>query len=157
MEMYSTAAPQFVNGKDIFGKETIRRTPADAFVVLRAPLGSNHRQNSAAIRRRDCDPTAKLETTIGNHAESELIDIELQASVMVAYENIGLENTQIRSLFARAGRGMIHVRPLQPLRSGAPGNFRFRAQVDLLSAWNAAAGTESVFHCLSASSELLTP
>jgi hypothetical protein len=129
--MYSTTAPQLVSGIDIFGDESDVRIPTDEFVVLRAALGSNHGQNSTAIRRRDHHPTPKLETTIGNYTETELIDIELQASVVISYEDIGLENAQIGSLLARAGRGMLRLRSSEPLRSVSPGDFRFRVQFDL--------------------------
>jgi hypothetical protein len=134
MELYSATAPQLVSGIDIFGDESNLRIPANEFVIFRAALGSKHRQNSTAIRRRDRHPTVKLEPAIGNYTESELIDIELQASFVIAYEDIGLENTQIGSVLARAGRGIPRVQPPEPWRSVSPGDFRFRVQVDLLSA-----------------------
>jgi hypothetical protein len=92
MKMHPAAPPQVIGGIDIFGDKANLCGPADKLVVLRAALGSNQRQNRTAIRGRDRYPTVKFETAIGNYAESKPVYIELQASVMIAYEDVGLEN-----------------------------------------------------------------
>src|ERR1700722_4041903 len=113
---------------DIFGDKANVCVAPDVFVIFGAAPGSDQRQDRTAIRWRDRHPTVKFEAAIGNYAKSELIYIEFQASVVIAYEDGRVEDTQIRLLFAPAERG--GVRELW--RFPAAG-LTFRVQVDFLS------------------------
>src|SRR5882757_9490496 len=95
---HPAAAPQIVGGMNVFGDKRNLRVPADQLVVLRAALGGDHRQDRAAVGRRNRHPSAEFETRFGNNAESKLIDIKLQRSIVIANKNIRLENTQIGTL-----------------------------------------------------------
>src|ERR1700760_3452480 len=132
VKMHSTAAPQFKRGVDIFCDETDLGWPTDELVVFRTTLGSNQCKDRTAVRRCNCNPAAKFETTVRNHAEPELIHVEVEASIVIANENIGLENTKIRTPLTRVKGGGV----LYPPHRGAArlGNFGVRAQVRLLEA-----------------------
>ena len=75
---------------------------ADAFVVLRAPFGSDEGENRTAIRRSNRHPaSAKLKLGVSNYTESQLAHIKLHASIMIANEDGGLEDSEIGTLLTR--------------------------------------------------------
>ncbi len=95
---HSTAQPKIVGRKDVFGDESNLSWPPDELVSLRAALRSHHREDRAAIGRRDGHPPAEFKTRLGQHAEAKLIDVELQRSVVVPNKNVGLEQTEVGTL-----------------------------------------------------------
>src|SRR6202050_5333100 len=90
------ATPQLEGRVDILGDERNLRIPPDELVVLRATFGSDEGENRTAIRRSNGHPaSSELEASVGKHTESQLVHVELQASIMVANEDGGLEDTKI--------------------------------------------------------------
>lgn len=75
--MNSTTAPQLECGVNVLGDERDLCSSTYQAVIFRAEPWSNQREDCAAIRRCDRHPAAKLETSVGNHAESQLIHVEL--------------------------------------------------------------------------------
>jgi hypothetical protein len=104
MKADPAAPPQLEGRVNILGDEPNLRMPADVLVVFRAPFGSDEGENRAAIRRSYGHPAAaKLEASVGQHTESQLVDVELQASIVVANEDGGLEDSKIGALRVQVG------------------------------------------------------
>jgi hypothetical protein len=96
MKADPAATPQLEGRVDILGDERNLRMPANALVVFRAPFGSDEGENRTAIRRSNGHPaSAKLKAGVGHYTESQLAHVKLQASIMVANEDGGLEDTKI--------------------------------------------------------------
>src|ERR1700732_1921340 len=105
----AAATPKLEGCVDILGDECNLRMLANALVVFRAPFGSDQGENRTAVRRSNGNPTsAKFKAGIGNHTESQLAHVKLQASIMVAHEDGGLEDTKIGTLLTGTNYCCIH-------------------------------------------------
>lgn len=106
------AAPKLEGRVDILGYESNLRMLANALIVFGATFGSDQRENRTAVRRSHCHPaSAKFKAGIRNYTESQLAHVKLQASIMVAHEDRGLEDTKIRTLLTGTnGCGFARVR-----------------------------------------------
>jgi hypothetical protein len=83
--MYSAGTPDLKPGHKIFRDEygpLFRLT--DELVFFRSGLGSDKRQRRAAIRSCNQDETAMLSGTICNQPEPKLLEIESEASILIA-------------------------------------------------------------------------
>src|SRR5271154_2645368 len=91
-KMHSAAAPQLISCIDVLSDKANVRWPPDKLVVLRTALGRKQGKNCAAIRGRDRDPAAKLKAAVGQHAESKLVHVKLQAPVVIANVDVRFED-----------------------------------------------------------------
>jgi hypothetical protein len=108
MKMNPALTPLLIHGIDIFGDENDLSRPANQIIFFRAWLRRDKRNNRAAIRRRHRYPAATaFKAVISNQVESKLIQVELQASILIANENRGEENAQVGRLAIQAQRGPI--------------------------------------------------
>jgi len=86
-------------GGDVFGNENNLRRAANELVLLGVGLGSDEREDRAAIGRGDGDPTvARLKACIEGQMESELIQVEAQAAILIANENVNAMETEVQVL-----------------------------------------------------------
>jgi hypothetical protein len=86
-------------GHNIFGHQHGVPAAANQLVFRRVALGSNQRENRAAIRRRDCHPTSAGFVILINHeGKSKLVNVEPQTAVLIADEDIDTENAKVRVL-----------------------------------------------------------
>ena len=89
----AAAEPETVGGVDVFGDEGDLGGTSDQLVVRGAAFRREQSEYGAAIRRRDGDPTAKLEAAVGHYAESELLAIEFDAAAVIANEYVRFEQS----------------------------------------------------------------
>src|SRR5262245_40103040 len=107
----SALTPLLMHGIDIFSDENNLPCPADQLIFFGAGGRSDKRNDRAAVRRRDRYPAANaFNVVVGHQTESELVQVELQAPIMIADENRGEENAQVGRLTIQAQSGS--VRPL---------------------------------------------
>jgi hypothetical protein len=103
MEAHAAVVPEFIGGVDVLGEKADLSVASDELVVLCAGLGSDEGEDGGAVGWGDGDPAAiEVETRVGDDAEAELVDVELQALVVVADVDGGFEDAQIRAFGAVA-------------------------------------------------------
>jgi hypothetical protein len=84
----ATLAPFVVFGVDIFGDEVELAIATDEFVCLGIRWRQGQGDACAAVRRRNLDPSAaRLEDFIHHQPETKLVNVETQASLLIANEN----------------------------------------------------------------------
>ena len=105
----SAPSPFAVGRHDIFGYEDNLRMLADQLVVIGVGIWSDQRQHGCAVRRRNADPALSgLKADIKGQSKTELIKIESQASILIAYIHIDSVHAEIRVLPFLAKVGLIH-------------------------------------------------
>ena len=105
---HSTFAPFFVLGVNVFGEKENPAIAANQLVVRRIGLGSDECQVRAAIRRGYLDPSfARLKAVIHHQLKSKLVDIELHAAFLIAYEHDDVVYAQIRFTKVKAQDGPV--------------------------------------------------
>ena len=77
---------------DIFGNKNYLRGPADELVLRGAGLGRDQREHRGAVGRGDGYPAAGLKLGVEGQIESKLIQIESQASLLIANEDVDRVN-----------------------------------------------------------------
>ena len=84
---------------NVFGDKYNLRGPSDELVFLRAGLGNDQRKDRAAIRRSHGNPpVARLKPRIESQMKSKLIQIEPQAAVLIAHEDIHAVKAEVQIL-----------------------------------------------------------
>jgi len=92
----SAFAPLGVGGDDIFGNKGDARWAADQLVLVRVRVRGDESQNRCAVWRRDPYPALSLlRAQIEGETESELIDVETQALILIAHEDIDGMNAEV--------------------------------------------------------------
>src|SRR5271165_5447426 len=102
------ARPFPVAGDDIVGHEDDIGGAANEFELLGIRRRSDEREHGIAIRRSDCQPSfAGLEQSIRHEMKAELVEIESQALLLVADEDLHTVNAEklIRRLLGRRSHG----------------------------------------------------
>ena len=95
------ALPELVGGVDVFGDEADLGVAADESVFFGAGFGSDEGEDGLTVGRGDGDPAAvEGEIDVGEDAEAELVDVELEASFVVADVDGGFEDAQVGALRA---------------------------------------------------------
>jgi len=108
VELDAATAPELEGGVDVFGDEGDLGAAADEFVIFGAAFGGDEGENGAAVGRSDGDPaSAKLELGVGDDGEAELADVEVEAAIVIADEDGGLEDAEIGVGAVRWGRGWV--------------------------------------------------
>jgi hypothetical protein len=104
----SAFVPHLKRGIYIFCDERNLARPANLLEFFGiGPWGGKHK-NRAAIRGSHCDPTITgFEANISNQTESKLVQVEMQASILIANENCTFKNTQVGFLPIQAGSGRV--------------------------------------------------
>ena len=94
-----TLAPFAVQGHHVLcNKHDLARAP-DEFDPFRVGPGYNQGEHRAAVRRRNRYPTLPgPEANIPDQAEAELIQIEVEASILIANEDVDRMNPQMGRL-----------------------------------------------------------
>ena len=86
-------------GRDVFGDKNNLGGAADELVLLRLGLGNNKRKDRAAVRRGDGYPAVtRLKSGIEGQMESELIQVEAQAAILVTNVDVHTMETEVRVL-----------------------------------------------------------
>jgi hypothetical protein len=96
IEADAAERPLLIFRDDIFGDEDDLGGTANELVLGRIWLGGNEGKNGGAVGRSDCDeafPGLKLDV-IGE-VEAELIDVEAEAAVLIADEDLGGMDTEV--------------------------------------------------------------
>ncbi len=82
--------PLLIFRDDIFGDENDLRRTADEFVLERIGFGSDEGKNGGAVGRRYGDQAfAGLEAHVVGEVEAELVEVEAEAAVKIADEDLG--------------------------------------------------------------------
>lgn len=82
--------PLLIFRYDIFGNEYDLRGTADQFVLESIGFGSDERKHCGAVGRSYGDQTfAGLEAHVVGQVEAQLIEVEAQAAVEIADEDLG--------------------------------------------------------------------
>ena len=101
VEADAESLPELVGGVDVLGEEADLGVAADEAVFVGAGFGSDEREDGLTVGRGDRDPTAVVgEVDIGEDAEAELVDVEVEASVVIADVDGGFEDAEVRALRA---------------------------------------------------------
>lgn len=80
--------PLLILGIDIFGYENNLLCLSNQVIFFGAGIRNDKRKDRAAIRRGDRYPSATaFKTVISDQTESKLIEVELQAPIMIVNEN----------------------------------------------------------------------
>ena len=96
-------APFAELGGDIFGDKNNLCGPANELVLCRIGIRRDQRQHRRAIRRRDRYPAlAGLQAGVKCQIETQLIQVEPQASILIAHINVDRVNPEIRITPVRA-------------------------------------------------------
>src|SRR5215510_9842600 len=104
--------PLLINGIDVFGDENNLPRTANKLIFFGVGGRSDERKDRVAVRRRDRYPAATaFKAVISDQTESELVQIESQALILVANENRGEKNAQVGRLAIQA-----HSCPFPPRR-----------------------------------------
>jgi hypothetical protein len=104
--------PLLVYGVDIFGDKNKLLCLADQAIFFGARLRSDKRKEPGAIRRRHRYPAAAaFKAVISDQIEPKLIQVKLQASILIANEDSRAEDAQVGRLAIQA-----HSCPLPPRR-----------------------------------------
>jgi hypothetical protein len=105
-KMNPALVPFAVLGDDIFGEKNDRRGPADEFVVLRIGSGRDQPEHRSSVGRGNRHQAVTgLKTSIESQMESKLIQVEIQAAILIANKNVDGVNTQVRVLPVQANGG----------------------------------------------------
>src|SRR5437762_8803902 len=92
-------------GNDIIGDKRNLGGPADKLVFSGIGLRRNKREDRGAVWGRDGYPAfTGLETGVIDQTESELIQIEPQASILISNENLNGVKTKVGFFSVRANR-----------------------------------------------------
>ena len=87
---------ELVGGVDVLREEADLRVATDETVFVGAGFRSDKREDGLTIGRGDGDPTAIVgEADIGENAETKLLDVEIEAAVVIADVDGGLEDAQV--------------------------------------------------------------
>ena len=96
VKAHAVSAPFFELGEDVFGQEDDLSRAADKLVFIGAGFRSNEREHSGAIRGSDGERIfGGRERDVKSQAESQLIQVELPASLFVANENGNGSETEV--------------------------------------------------------------
>ena len=96
VEANPALAPFAKLGGDIFGDKNNLRGPANELVLCRIGIGRDQRQDRRAVRRRYRYPAlAGLQAGIKRQIEPQLIQVESQASILIANINVDRVNPEI--------------------------------------------------------------
>jgi hypothetical protein len=94
-------SPLNVFGSNILGYKDDPRGPADEFSQVGFRFGCNQGQYRRAIGRSNSQPALPgLHADVEGQIESELIQVETQASLLVANKDIHRMHTEVRALFS---------------------------------------------------------
>ncbi len=92
----SALSPLAVGSHDIFRHKRDRRGLADQFVLIRVGFGRDQGEHGGAMRRRNTYPALSgLKADIKGQVKSELIQVEPQASVLIADENVDRVHAEV--------------------------------------------------------------
>ena len=90
IEADAAQGPLLIFRDDIFGDEDDLRGTADEFVLHGIGLGSDEREDGGAVGRRYGDEAfAGLELDVVGEVEAELVEVEAEAAIEIAYEDLG--------------------------------------------------------------------
>jgi hypothetical protein len=119
LEAHAARRPFPELGGDVLCDKDDLRGPADKLVLLGIGFGHDERQDRRAIRRRYTHPPlAGLHPSVEGHVESQLVDKEVQAAVLVAHEDIHAMKPQVRG-FSDRRRDRTHARNYRAERVGS--------------------------------------
>src|SRR5262245_35719912 len=103
MKTNSALTPLLIYGIDVFSDENNLPRPANQLIFFGAGRRSDKRKDRAAVRRPDRYPSAAtFKAVINEQTESELVQVESQASILIADENRGEKYAQVRRLAIQA-------------------------------------------------------
>ena len=90
VEVNAPEGPFLIFRDDIFGDEDDLGGTADEFVLHRVRFGSDEREDRGAVGRGDGDKAfAGLELLVVGEVEAELVEVEAEAAVEIADEDLG--------------------------------------------------------------------
>ena len=94
---------------DIFGYEVDLRVASDEFPSRRVGRRKGQREARAAIRRCDLDPPAsRFEAVIHHQPKTKLVEVETQASFLIANEDHDEMQAEIRVLPIQTQKGPVN-------------------------------------------------
>jgi hypothetical protein len=103
MKTNSALTPVVKLGSDVFGNKNNLSGPANEPVFFTVWLGSDKRKERGAVRGCNCYPAASaFKVVINDYAESKLVPVESQASILIANEDGSTENTEVGVLSVQA-------------------------------------------------------
>ena len=96
IEADAAEGPLFVFRDDIFGDEDDLRGTADELVLDRIWLGGNEGKNGGAVGRSDGDEAFPgLKLNVVGEVEAELVEVEAEAAVEIADEDLSGMDTEV--------------------------------------------------------------
>src|ERR1700722_15677714 len=92
----SALSPLAEFGNHIFGKKHDRRGMSDELVVFRVWIGRDQPKHRGSIRRRDGHQAITgWKADVEGQMEPELIQVEIQAAILVSNKDIDSVNAQV--------------------------------------------------------------
>jgi len=89
IEADAAEGPLLIFRDDILGDEDDLRGTANQLVLHGIGLGSDEREDGGAVGRRDGDQAfASLELDVVGEMEAELVEVEAEATVEIAHEDL---------------------------------------------------------------------
>ena len=96
---HTATTPLAIGSHDIFGDKSNRSALTNQLVVIRVGLRCNQGDHCGAVWRRDSNPTLPgLKANIKGQIESKLIEIEPQASILIANEDIDRIDAEVATI-----------------------------------------------------------
>src|SRR5260370_26016577 len=90
-------------GSDIFGNKYGLSRATDELIFFRLGLGSDERKQRGAIWRGNQNKAAMLpKVVINDQTESELVQVESKASILIANEDGNMMKTEVRDFSIQA-------------------------------------------------------
>ena len=111
-ELDATLGPLVILGKNIVGNKSNLRSAADKLVLSGRRVRFDKREYRGPVGRSHRDPALTgLKMGIIDQTESELLDVEFQASILISNENLDRVKAEIGIFAIRARRWLF-----QPFR-----------------------------------------
>ena len=98
IEANTPEGPLSILRNDIFGDEDDLRGTADEFVLERIGFGSDEGKDSGAVGRSYGDQTfTGLELNIVGEVKAELVEVEAEAAIEIAHEDLSGMDAEVRA------------------------------------------------------------
>src|SRR5712671_851980 len=109
-EAHSSLAPFAKLGSDIFCNENNRRRPADELVLWGIGIGRNQGKHRRPVGWCNRYPSlAGRKASIKSQMESELVQVEAQASILISNEYIDSMDTEVRFVSIEVKTGLVRL------------------------------------------------
>ncbi len=108
MKFDPALAPFLEFGSDVLSHKNDVRAPANELIFFGVGLRSNKRKDRGAIRRSNrCPAITGIQMGINDQVEPELVQVESQASILIADKDRNVVQAEMELLSIRAVGGLV--------------------------------------------------